>query len=421
LSKTSNFNLRIAMYTSERLNRDELLLPISDSAPAGYDLRQNEIKHSLYYQIKNIRNTARTQERKHVENSEGKHINPSDWKPVVELAKKVLIQESKDLEIASWLCEGLVRINGFAGLYDGLKLIKELIANFSPDFYPRPDEEGIITQLGALSGLAGTNSPGTLVAPIKSCFITNGLHTGQYAVWQYEEALELNKIKDKQHINDRISRGAVILDDIEKSARETESKFFIELESLINDCLGIIDELHTELESKQPVNNISLMYLRYALEECLNAMRYLTRNINKVTQPIFSQSNGPYTNTEGSTIVNSSRPKMDISLEGLDRDTALNLLSTVAEFFRKTEMHSPISNTLDQVIRWANLSLSELLPELMIDDKAYFYYCKLTGINPIYKNQPNQSITNNGYEPEDLEFLDDDQKLLARNYQDRED
>jgi predicted component of type VI protein secretion system len=47
------------------------------------------------------------------------------------------------------------------------------------------------------------------------------------------------------------------------------------------------------------------------------------------------------------------------------RKAALNLLSKLAEFFRKTEPHSPISYSLQQAIRWADLSLPELLEELV--------------------------------------------------------
>jgi type VI secretion system protein ImpA len=46
----------------------------------------------------------------------------------------------------------------------------------------------------------------------------------------------------------------------------------------------------------------------------------------------------------------------------------------VAEFFRKTEPHSPVSYALDQVVRWGRMPLPELWTELIADDarKAVF-------------------------------------------------
>ena len=49
------------------------------------------------------------------------------WRKVAELAPDILKNQAKDLEIASWLTESLVRRYGFQGLRDGFKLIHGLI------------------------------------------------------------------------------------------------------------------------------------------------------------------------------------------------------------------------------------------------------------------------------------------------------
>ncbi|KKO00274.1 hypothetical protein LCGC14_0130400, partial [marine sediment metagenome] len=46
----------------------------------------------------------------------------------------------------------------------------------------------------------------------------------------------------------------------------------------------------------------------------------------------------------------------------------------------KTEPHSPMSYTIEQVIRWSELSLPELLNELITDSDARTGYFKLSGI-----------------------------------------
>ena len=392
------------MEISHRLNIDELLLPISEDAPVGRDLRQAELDHPLYYQIKNTRNTARSQERKRAENGEHNIINPGEWKTIIGVAKKILIEDSKDLEITSWLCEALVRNNGFEGLYDGLALIKGLIENFWPDFYPQPDEDGVVTQLAALAGLAGVNGPGTLIAPIKSCLMTQSRNNSSFAFWQYEQSLEISQIKDNQQRENQIKAGGIVLREIETSAQETPFDFFINLKKIINDCLAIIDELHATLDVKQPANNPSLMYLRYALEECDIAAKNLTKNIK---QPAQLASTADNSLQEDADISSPSVAVRRVGSLELDRDKALNLLQEVADFFKRTEIHSPVSYTLEQVIRWANLPLKELLEELIVDNNAYYYYCKLTGIEANDRVDPNPSFAQNSQPTHDGEYEED--------------
>jgi type VI secretion system protein ImpA len=43
----------------------------------------------------------------------------------------------------------------------------------------------------------------------------------------------------------------------------------------------------------------------------------------------------------------------------------LRQLKQVAEFFRKTEPHSPLSYALEQTVRWGGMSLPELLKDFI--------------------------------------------------------
>ena len=62
------------------------------------------------------------------------------------------------------------------------------------------------------------------------------------------------------------------------------------------------------------------------------------------------------------------------------REQAINQLQSVADFFRETEPHSPVSYTIEQVIRWCGMPLPELLAELISDGDAKRSYFRLVGI-----------------------------------------
>ncbi|NQZ52359.1 MAG: type VI secretion system protein TssA, partial [Moritella sp.] len=62
------------------------------------------------------------------------------------------------------------------------------------------------------------------------------------------------------------------------------------------------------------------------------------------------------------------------------RHEAIKALHKIEQYFRTTEPHSPISYAIAQAIRWSELSLPELLAELVSDPSARTDYFKLTGI-----------------------------------------
>jgi type VI secretion system protein ImpA len=51
----------------------------------------------------------------------------------------------------------------------------------------------------------------------------------------------------------------------------------------------------------------------------------------------------------------------------LTRESALRELDRIAEFFRRTEPHSPLAYTLEEAVRRGNMSLAELLAEVLPD------------------------------------------------------
>jgi type VI secretion system protein ImpA len=64
------------------------------------------------------------------------------------------------------------------------------------------------------------------------------------------------------------------------------------------------------------------------------------------------------------------------------REDALRVLAQVAEYFRTHEPHSPISNSLEEIVRRARLPFAELLAELLPDQSAWRSALTSAGIKP---------------------------------------
>src|SRR5882672_11207306 len=73
----------------------------------------------------------------------------SDWWQVYQLANDALATRTKDLQVAAWLAEAMIKLHGFAGLRDGFKLMRGLHERFWEVVYPEIDEGD---EEGALEG-----------------------------------------------------------------------------------------------------------------------------------------------------------------------------------------------------------------------------------------------------------------------------
>jgi type VI secretion system protein ImpA len=66
----------------------------------------------------------------------------------------------------------------------------------------------------------------------------------------------------------------------------------------------------------------------------------------------------------------------------MTRESALRDLDRIAEYFRKTEPHSPLAYTLEDAVRRGRMSLPELLAEVLPDAEARNGLLMRLGIRP---------------------------------------
>src|SRR5262245_34608695 len=133
---------------------EALLAPVSETAPTGSNVRDDPSPSSPYFQLKDLRKAARVAERNADSSGESAGFVP-EWKTARDLAASIIAERSKDLEVAAWLIEALVRTDGFAGLRDGFQLTRSLIERYWDSLYSLEDEEGVATKVAPLTGLNG--------------------------------------------------------------------------------------------------------------------------------------------------------------------------------------------------------------------------------------------------------------------------
>jgi type VI secretion system protein ImpA len=355
--------------------------PLSETAPTGRDLRNDSSATAIYYQIKDARAAARTAERKAAEQHEDQNAL-KDWQVVYQLGIEILSKHSKDLEVCAWLTEAALRLEGLAGLTAGFQLTHDLIANFWAQLYPLADEDGISSKVAALAGLNGLNAEGTLIVPIFAVEVTEGSSKGPYALWQYQQALEIEKITDAAKRQKRLQTGGTDLADIKTAVAETDVSFYQQLRQDLSQCQQAFAALTGILTEQCGRDAPPSSQIKKSLESFAEHLTFI------LADAPFKLPEATSKNTVLAVAAASpEQPTVErivmaepIASETLNRDQALKSLAQIAQFFAKTEPHSPLPFLLQRAVRWGNLALPELLKELISDDNARGNVCRLTGI-----------------------------------------
>jgi type VI secretion system protein ImpA len=366
------------MPSSPVLDFDTLLAPIPGDKPQGEDLRADPSPNSPYYKIKDARSAARAAERQVVMEGE-EPANRPDWRPVLQHGRDAIAGRSKDLEVAAYLIEALTRLHGFAGLRDGFRLARELAEHFWDGVYPLPDEDGLDTRVAPLTSLNGEDAEGTLITPIAKVPLTEGGSNGPFALYHYQQAIALGQVPDEATREKRIARGAVSFPMLERAVAETPGTFFLGLVEDLKECQEEYARLGQVLEEKcgskaPPTGNI-----RTALGSCLDAITALARD--KLAVAVAHQEAVTETAADEAAPDGAAPAVTDAAAGAIrNREDAFRTLLKIADYFRRTEPHTPVSYALEQAVRWGKMSLPELLSELIPDDSPREQFFKQVGI-----------------------------------------
>lgn len=358
-----------------------LLAPIRPDAPCGDDTRDDASPASPYFTLKDLRSQARALERQVLADDDV--VQVPQWRELARQIPELLSNRTKDLEYVAWLIEALCREHGFAGLTGGFRLAREMIESHWEHLYPSPDEEGLATRMAPLNGLNGVDAEGTLIQPILSVPLFESDDGARFATWHAEQAAEVGRL-DEDKAQGRIKAGAIspaqILAAVSctpsprlAAARESiqqAQQAFVELSEVMDRVMG----------EPQPTTNI-----RSALDRCLSVLahhagdridQWLSENRPAPASPTAHADEGE----PGAPATSGGKVVDPVSMAIENRAQALTELNRLSDFFLKTEPHSPVAYAIRQAVRWSEMSLPELMEELITDSGAREGFYRLTGV-----------------------------------------
>lgn len=334
--------------------RFDILNPIPGDNPSGESLEYAPV----YDQIKEARRES------DADWLDDRVRKTADWKVVVQLAGDTIATRSKDLQVAAWLTEGLLKTEGFAGLRAGLELCKTLVANFWDTLYP-PIEDGDLEFRAAPLEWIGTR----LNDGIKQASLTRS----GYSFFKYKESRTVGYEEDpniKPEAREAaIAEGKLTPEAFDKAFKETPKDFYQRAVDQLDACLEAVRALGAACDEKFGNQGPNLIKLREALEEVRHTANSLYQQKRKeageldATAPAepaeeeVTEQEAVAAGSSGAAAAPARAPvrKAVAGIEPADKEEVPARLIAIAKFLREQDGYDPAPYLLLRGYRWGEL------------------------------------------------------------------
>jgi type VI secretion system protein ImpA len=343
----------------------QLLAPISPDSPCGEDM-------SFSREFDAIREKRREDDPTLAQGDWKKPFKVADWPGVAAQCEELLSNRTKDLRVAGWLADSLGRTQGFSGLAAGLALCATLCTELWETLYPQIDGGDQEQRIGSLNWLlAQVNELARLAPVLASSHRRLGLRDieGARAVQQ----LLARGIVDAASV---AAKGTLTLDEVAKVQAGTPRQFLTDNLVAIQQAVDALAALESAVDERLGAEGPGFGSARKALEGAMeNAQR-------------FARDAGVAPAGESVAIPPAGSVPAEPAAQSLpggpleSRAQALAQLRSVAEFFRRTEPHSPVAYLADKAAQWGEMPLHAWLRVVLKDPNALAHVEELLGVEP---------------------------------------
>jgi type VI secretion system protein ImpA len=365
---------------------DRLTAPISAENPCGAWLRYDV----TYDEVRSARREDDAGLPQGVWASELKRAN---WATVEKLCAEALAERSKDLQLAAWLLEAWIQLDGFAGAARGLELMRGLCAAFWDQMYPALGDD----LAPRLAPIQWVNEK--LSRRIRLVRLTQPAMEGMpaYSLADWDLAM--------RNPGGTAGTDAVSIARFEQSVKLTGYPWFFALQREVNQTatnLATLDNLIDERAAK--------------LSSGLNKFRDEVTSVLRLVEAILADapSQAPDQDpaqTPGQTLAHAPalapaqdragasalaaghRAELELDVPSLSpapgirtRAEAYSLLEEIAIFLHENDPHSPTPYLISRAVAWGNMHFDELLPELVGDAPKLSELLKLLNIPAPQRN-----------------------------------
>jgi type VI secretion system protein ImpA len=281
---------------------------------------------------------------------------PADYDVAERIARAILTEKSKDLQVAVYFTEAALQVNGYKGLREGLELIRWLLENLWPSIFPTDlnQRRGILAKLGAESFARETQ-----LRPL-----TEAGHT----YWQFRESRSMPTSKEADEDQKKRERREAMLSDGKVSSElfdaGVEDTTKQSLKELVADVQGSLEALRAiDAASRERFGKDdppSFRTLRLALEAVAGVVEpLLAKRLEEDPDPQTEQApSGSVTESETKPVTSdgsSSAVQSGGSGPVASAADAETRVVAAAQFLRKQNPRNPTPYFVLRALRWGEL------------------------------------------------------------------
>ncbi|NZA28505.1 type VI secretion system protein TssA [Luteimonas sp. SJ-92] len=333
------------------LELEDLLAPISEDLPTGEDL-------SFSPEFDAIQEARRADDPTLEQGEWVTDIKYADWTAASKMCAELLQRRTKDLRLSAWLAEANAQVHGFPGLTIGFRLVAGLCDRYWDEVHPQAADGDYEERIGNLAWLL-TNA----LQWLRTLPIAQGPQ-GRFGLGDFEAA------HARSGAGEAGGEGQPDLELMEAARRDTPHEFYLQLMRDVPDCVAALQELQLSVDARLGTDGPSFTPVRDQLEHLQKTVLRFARDAGVLVGDAGAAGDGPADDAEGGAAGAETQAATGQGGAIASRRQALAQLRQVAEFFRRTEPHSPVAYLADKAARWGEMPLHVWLKRVIKDDNA---------------------------------------------------
>lgn len=354
---------------------EQLLKPISEAQPAGADLSFSSELDAIAL--------ARKFDDPSLDQGEWvTDLKEADWDFVVQRSAALLADKSKDLRLAVWLAEAAAKQHRLRGLAEAYRVLAGLCERFwDLGLYPEADGGDQDQRIGNLSWILARTP-----ALLREMPLTEGRNTA-YSTIDFETAR-----KRANGANGGDEAGAPKLADMEAARRNNSARFCADFTADAQACMDALLQLERAADARLGADSPGFAAARDAVQAMLHAMpasgpkagtdRATPDRAAPDPAPHNAADNGTSDTAGDAGAETAVPPRRHVAGAIETRAQAIAQLRAVAQFFRRTEPHSPVSYFAEKAANAGEQDLHTWLRSVIKDEGSLAHIEELLGVQP---------------------------------------
>jgi len=275
-----------------------------------------------------------------------------------------------------------VKLHGFAGLRDGLKVLAGLQENFWDTLFPEIDEGDMESRANAISWVDAQVGFVLKSAPYTGVEGYSYLDWEDSKLFDFPDNLESLTGPDAERLvklKQQAERERRVTSDLWKKEIAATRRAAVEsINFTVEECYAALTELNRVIEAKFDRNQApGLTGFRKSLDD-VNAQvqQLLTKKREEEPDEVPVEESA-----EGEVASDGTAPSKGGASGAIqNRRDALKRLNEIAEFFKKSEPHSPVSYLVQRAVKWGEMPLETWLQEVIKDQSVLVQLKETLGV-----------------------------------------